>query len=233
MTVSSSLSESLPDAQEDAPTASHTPTIPAGLTGTPKRLFDIAMASSMLLFFSPFLLIAALAIKLQGGGPVLFKHRRIGRNGEAFTLFKFRTMRVDADAVLEKLLAEDDAARAYWEEFRKLPDDPRVTPIGKFLRRASLDEFPQLLNVLRGDMSIVGPRPVTDSELSRYGTYQSAYEAARPGLTGLWQVSGRNRMDFDSRVKLDVMYIRDWSLLKDIKLIIRTIPAVLVGTGAY
>jgi exopolysaccharide production protein ExoY len=196
-----------------------------------KRAGDLLGACAMLLFAAPLLLLIAGLVKAQDGGPVLFRHERIGRGGAPFLLWKFRTMTPDASVRLGELLI-DPKARAEWTDVAKLRRDPRVTPLGRFLRRASFDELPQLLNVLRGEMSLVGPRPVTADELARYGSGTSAYEAMRPGLTGLWQVRGRNDLRFDDRVALDRAYVAGWSLTGDLGILARTVPAVLFGRGA-
>lgn len=206
---------------------------PSGFRLRAKRLGDAVAASLALLAIAPLLAALALAIKLQDGGPVLYRHTRKGRHGRTFTLLKFRTMHTDADGRLDALLASDPTFREDWDMHHKLKNDPRVTPIGRWLRRSSLDELPQLINIIRGDMSLVGPRPITDEELRRYGTAALAYEAVRPGLTGLWQVSGRNETDFATRIALDCQYVEDWSLRRDIGLLVRTIPAVLFARGAY
>ena len=207
--------------------------VPAGLGGRSKRALDVTVSLALLLFTAPLLLVIALAVKAQDGGPVLFRHTRCGRGGRAFSLWKFRTMRVDAAERLAGLLAEDPHAEAEWVRTRKLRRDPRVTRLGRFLRRSSLDELPQLLNILRGDMSIVGPRPVMAEELARYGPAAPLMRAARPGVTGLWQVSGRNDLDFETRVRLDAAYVRGWSFLGDVVILARTVPVVLTARGAY
>lgn len=169
----------------------------------------------------------------RDGGPALFRHPRVGLGGVTFSCFKFRSMVIDADARLARLLASDPVAAAEWETRRKLPRDPRITRIGAFLRRTSLDELPQLLNVLRGEMSLVGPRPVVREELDQhYGPATEAYCRTRPGLTGLWQVSGRSDTTYAERVQLDTRYVNEWSLALDLWILLRTIPAVLQRRGA-
>lgn len=207
--------------------------IPAGLAGRPKRALDIAVASIALVAVAPLFLTLALLIKLSDRGPVFYRHERCGHQGRRFTLLKFRTMREDADLALGSLLESDTGIREDWERYRKLRDDPRVTKLGRFLRRSSLDELPQLLNVIRGEMSLVGPRPVISEELARFGALSVIYEAARPGITGLWQVSGRNRTCFETRMQMDAAYVREWSLRRDLAILARTIPAVLLARGAY
>jgi len=197
------------------------------------RCLDIAVALLALAFIIPLLATIAIAIKLADGGPVLFSHRRIGRDGRPFGCLKFRSMVVDAEERLARLLAVDELARQEWLQDHKLRDDPRVTPLGSFLRRSSLDELPQLFNVLRGQMSIVGPRPIVQAEVARYGRRFTSYCAVRPGITGLWQVSGRNDVSYRRRVACDVLYARRKSLGRDVFIIIWTVPAVLKGQGSY
>jgi exopolysaccharide production protein ExoY len=192
------------------------------LGGIPKRLTDIAVAVTGLLLAAPLMLIVALLIKLTDRGPIFFAHTRIGFNGEPFRCYKFRTMVADGDAVLEAHLAGDPAARAEWQETQKLRDDPRVGFLGRMLRKSSLDELPQLFNILRGDMSCVGPRPIIRAELERYGSAADYYLGTRPGLTGLWQVTGRSSTGYDHRVMLDTQYVRGWSLWADFVILCRT-----------
>ncbi|MDX1419712.1 MAG: undecaprenyl-phosphate galactose phosphotransferase WbaP [Rubricoccaceae bacterium] len=177
------------------------------------------------------LLIAAL-IRLDSPGPVLFRQERLGRGGRCFTLFKFRSMHVGADALLRDLLAQDEAAREEYARYAKLQDDPRVTRVGRWIRKTSLDELPQLLNVLLGEMSLVGPRAYLPAELERMQGRERTILRVRPGVTGLWQVSGRNRISFEGRLDLDIRYIRDWSVSLDLYLLARTVPVVLTGHGA-
>ena len=169
----------------------------------------------------------ALAVRCLGPGPVLFSHVRIGRHGRLFKAWKFRTMRADGDVVLREHLATDPAARAEWARDHKLTRDPRVTPVGRFLRKSSLDELPQLWNVLRGEMSLVGPRPIVEAEVWRYGNVFRLYTTVKPGVTGLWQVSGRNDIGYDERVQLDEFYIRHWSLWLDVYIFAKTVVALL------
>jgi exopolysaccharide production protein ExoY len=197
-----------------------------------KRAFDVILATLMLVLLAPFFAIVAAVIRLGGPGPVLFGHRRIGRGGTSFRCLKFRTMFADAEARLNALLASDPRRAAEWAIHRKLDGDPRITPIGRLLRATSLDELPQLINVLRGEMSIVGPRPVTAEELLRYGVSARAYKSVRPGITGLWQVSGRNDVSYRERVQFDHRYAREWSVLGDIVLVLRTPLAVISQRGA-
>jgi exopolysaccharide production protein ExoY len=197
-----------------------------------KRLFDLSLAGFALVFFAPFLLLVTLLILLVDGGPVVFSHRRVGLGGREFGCLKFRTMCRDADARLAELLATDPEARAEWEASRKLRRDPRLHVLGDFLRKTSLDELPQLLNVIRGDMSIVGPRPVVRDEGAYYGRHFDVYMAVRPGITGLWQVSGRSDTTYDERVALDVEYVRTRSFFGDLAIVARTVGVLLSREGA-
>jgi exopolysaccharide production protein ExoY len=191
-----------------------------------------AAALLLLLLFSPLMLTAAWMIWRKDGRPILFGHYRVGRNGQLFRCFKFRTMVRDAQAVLERLLRDDPVARAQWEREQKLDDDPRVTPIGHLLRRTSLDELPQLFNVLRGEMALVGPRPITVPELERYGVARWHYLNVMPGMTGLWQVSGRNDVSYEERVQLDRSYVEQRGLWADMGILLRTVKVVLARDGA-
>ena len=202
---------------------------PARLT---KRVFDTVAAALMLVMLSPVLLVLALLIR-RDGGPALFAHPRIGKQGRVFNCYKFRTMVVDAEQQLEQLLQKRPELRTQWQRERKLRHDPRVSPIGRLLRRTSLDELPQLINVVRGEMSLVGPRPVVRAELQRYGDEVGYYLMVRPGMTGLWQVSGRNDVDYDTRVYLDTWYVKNWSLWHDLVILIKTVRVVLSRSGAY
>ena len=192
---------------------------------------DFTIAALALVFLSPLLLAIAAYVKCDGG-PALYGQTRIGRSGRHFRCWKFRTMVIGAEQKLQALLASDPAAAAEWAATQKLASDPRVTGIGGVLRKTSLDELPQLLNVLRGDMSLVGPRPITDAEVERYADDIACYYAVRPGVTGLWQISGRSETTYTRRVQLDVRYVRTWSLWQDLSILFRTIPAVLLRRGA-
>lgn len=196
-----------------------------------KRLIDLCCATIGLMVFGPAMLFTALAI-WRGGGPVLFRQQRIGRGGAIFNCLKFRTMCVDAEQRLMEHLAQNPEAAREWHQRKKLSHDPRVTGLGRFLRKSSLDELPQLLNVLRGDMSIVGPRPIVHDEIEKYGQHFQTYCSVLPGITGLWQISGRSNVSYDERVRLDVEYVQTWSVATDIKIIAKTVPAVLWGHGA-
>jgi exopolysaccharide production protein ExoY len=197
------------------------------------RAMDVGIVLVALLVLMPLLVLIAVAIVFQDGGPVPFWHRRIGRGGKPFYCLKFRTMGVGAEARLASILASSPAARAEWAKDHKLRMDPRVTPLGGFLRRSSLDELPQLFNVLRGEMSVVGPRPIVDAEISRYGRRFQHYCAVKPGITGLWQVSGRNDVNYRSRVALDCLYVRSKSPWLYVWIVVATIPAVIMRKGSY
>jgi Undecaprenyl-phosphate galactose phosphotransferase WbaP len=197
-----------------------------------KRTVDVLGALLISAAFSPLILVIVLMMSLDGG-PILFRHRRIGRGGQAFGCLKFRTMVPNAEQILHDLLEKDPAARAEWVRDRKLRNDPRITRIGRFLRKTSLDELPQLWNVLRGEMALVGPRPIVKEEMLRYGRYLPTYLAAKPGVTGLWQVTGRNDTDYRRRVVLDTYYVRKQSLMMDLRILLKTIRVVLLGHGAY
>ncbi len=204
---------------------------PTGLG--PKRAVDIVLALFGIILLSPLLIICFAAVVLTSPGPALFRHPRIGFNGKPFHCLKFRTMATDAPQRLQQLLASDPAAAAEWATSCKLRHDPRITEIGALLRKSSLDELPQLFNVLKGDMSIVGPRPVTEEELGRYSNAVSAYLACRPGITGLWQVSGRSTTTYSKRVACDAFYAQNWSMALDAKILIVTIPSLLLTDSAY
>lgn len=194
---------------------------------------NFVVALIALVFLAPVMIAVGLMVFAQDGGPVLFAHRRIGRNGRYFYCLKFRSMAVDAEQRLAQLLASDPAARAEWERDHKLRDDPRVTRLGSFLRKSSLDELPQLINVLRGEMSLVGPRPIVDAEIPKYGRRFESYCAVKPGITGLWQVSGRNDTSYRARVAMDCIYARQRNVLMDGMIIAATVPAVLMRKGSY
>lgn len=198
-----------------------------------KRAFDLLVALSALVFLAPMLVVIAALIRFTDGGPALFKQTRIGHNGKEFTCLKFRSMVTDSSEVLAQLLATDSRAAAEWARDQKLRNDPRITTIGQFIRKTSLDELPQLLNILRGEMSIVGPRPIVANEVEKYGNDFRYYAAVKPGVTGLWQINGRNDTSYDERVEFDVVYAREWSIWLDLKIFFLTIPAVLLSKGAY
>lgn len=202
---------------------------PARLT---KRVFDTLTAVALLILLSPVMFLIAWLIR-RDGGPALFAHPRVGKRSKIFKCFKFRTMVIGAEQQLEQLLQQQPELRSQWENERKLRDDPRVNRLGRFLRASSLDELPQLINVIRGEMSLVGPRPVVTAELPRYGDEVGYYLMVRPGMTGLWQVSGRSDLDYDTRVYLDTWYVKNWSLWHDQIILFKTIDVVLRRAGAY
>lgn len=197
-----------------------------------KRYFDFVGALLLLIILALPLLYIALLIR-RDGGPAIFAHKRAGRSGTKFSCFKFRTMHVDAEQHLRELLTRDPTARAEWARDYKLRNDPRLTRVGKFLRRTSLDELPQLFNVIRGEMSLVGPRPIVLAELERYGNNVDYLLMVRPGMTGLWQISGRSDTSYDTRVYLDTWYVKNWSLWYDIAILFKTIKVVYRSKGAY
>ncbi len=200
--------------------------------GTAKRVLDVVGALILAATFSP-LIFAILLIMGRQKGPIIYRHRRIGRDGTSFECLKFRTMIPNADQVLRELLESDPNMKAAWVRDHKLRRDPRVTRLGRFLRRTSLDELPQLWNVIRGEMSLVGPRPVVREELLRYGRNVRAYLSAKPGITGLWQVKGRNDTDYLRRVVLDTYYVKNQNLRLDLYILLQTTRVVLGGSGAY
>jgi exopolysaccharide production protein ExoY len=195
--------------------------------GYPKRLLDIIVACAALIMLLPIMAAVAILIKTTQRGPAIFAHRRVGQAGRSFSCLKFCTMVGDGDAVLDAYLKSDPIAARQWLEYRKLDRDPRVTRLGNILRKTSLDELPQLFSILRGDMSCVGPRPIVAAELGYYGSKAPYYLAARPGLTGVWQVSGRSKLTYEDRVALDVYYVSHWTWWLDLQIMVRTIPAVL------
>ena len=198
-----------------------------------KFVFDWCLTLIGTICISPFFAIIAIWIYFDSPGPVIFKHRRVGKDGKEFDCYKFRSMCVDADRKLKELLEKNPKAQKEWEKDFKLKEDPRITKSGAFLRKTSLDELPQIFNVLKGEMSLVGPRPIIQEEVPRYGKYISDYYMVRPGITGLWQTSGRNDIDYTERVQMDTWYVRNWNIWFDIVLLWRTFKAVLAGKGAY
>ena len=217
----------LPDSARSLTSVTKKSLLTAPIGGALKRVMDVAVAALALLLLLPLLFITALLIKITMGGSVLYAHSRVGVNGKNFPCYKFRTMVADADEQLRLHLARDPHVAREWQQACKLAHDPRVTPLGRILRKASIDELPQLINVLRGDMSCVGPRPVVAGELERYGPQAADYLKTRPGLTGLWQVSGRNSLSYANRVALDSLYVHNWSIFLDAAILIRTIPAIV------
>jgi exopolysaccharide production protein ExoY len=224
---SATRSASLPfDASEEMQLA-----FPTG--GLVKRTFDVTAALAALIVFSPLFLMIMALVKFSDGGSVFYGHKRVGHNGRYFKCLKFRTMVPNGDEVLRKYLHNNPEAAEEWQATRKLKDDPRVTAVGTVLRKLSLDELPQLLNIIRGDMSVVGPRPVVDEELTLYDSFAVYYLHTRPGLTGLWQISGRNDVSYESRIAFDTHYVQNWSLMTDMSIILKTIPAVCLSRGSY
>lgn len=198
-----------------------------------KRTMDITLSSIGIIILAPFIGVIALLIMFSTGGSAFFKHKRIGRDGKYFYCIKFKTMYKNSKELLDNLLATDHEARVEWEKDFKLKNDPRVTKVGRFLRKTSLDELPQLLNVVMGQMSLVGPRPIIDDEVSRYQDDFYYYKLVHPGITGLWQISGRNDIDYTQRVRLDVCYIKNWSLWYDFVILLKTFQVVMQRSGAY
>lgn len=198
-----------------------------------KVIFDYVLTIIGTFCILPILLGIALWVYKDSPGPVIFKHMRIGKNGVTFPCYKFRTMCVDSKERLTELLAKAPEAKAEWESDFKLKNDPRITKSGAFLRKTSLDELPQIFNVLKGEMSLVGPRPVVQEELERYGEYLPYYLAVKPGITGYWQVNGRSDTTYEERVQMDVWYVQNWSFCLDIKLLWETFAAVIKQKGAY
>jgi exopolysaccharide production protein ExoY len=206
------------------------PTDELGMTpigGRRKRLADLVVSGLGAVLLAPAFLAVALGIKLTMGGPAIYRHRRVGFGGRYFDCLKFRTMVTNGDEVLKRYLDANPAAAEEWRLNQKLVNDPRVTRLGWFLRKTSLDELPQLFNILKGEMSCVGPRPIVVAELERYGAHAHEYLRARPGVTGSWQVSGRSNTSYGERVRLDAEYVRKWSLWADLMIVIRTVPAIL------
>ena len=218
--------------------ALHPPSLPprrvVAATGNSRaiRLLDLVGASVALMLFSPIMLATVLAIKVLDPGPILFAHTRLGQGGRPFRCLKFRSMTVDAGARLAHLLETDAEARAEWHATQKLRLDPRITPLGRFLRRSCLDELPQLFNVLRGDMSLVGPRPIVAGEAARYGRHFPVYCSLKPGITGLWQVKREEQTSYRRRVAFDLTYARSRSLALNVRILLLTVPCVLRGEGA-
>ena len=196
-----------------------------------KRFFDILFSLIVLLICLPFFLIIALLIKIDSKGPVFYKHQRIGKNGKTIYLYKFRSMYKGADKKLKELL-KDSKLKKEWEENFKLDNDPRITRVGKILRKTSIDELPQLINILKGDMSVVGPRPIVEGEIEKYGKKQAKFLSVTPGLTGWWACNGRSCKSYSDRIKLELYYVDHISLILDIKIIFKTVIAVLKGHGA-
>lgn len=197
-----------------------------------KRVIDLVFSALGLALLAPFLGLVALAIRLDSAGPVLYRQPRLGRGGKVFWMLKFRTMRVDADVELRESLLRDPALRAEYAEYQKLSNDPRITRCGRLIRRLSIDELPQLWNVLQGSMSLVGPRPLLMDQVALYTELIADYQSVAPGITGLWQISGRNLTNFQTRKELDREYFKRWSLWLDLKILAGTVGAVLRCVGA-
>lgn len=205
---------------------------PDGGDFSPKRIFDVVVASVALILVSPLLLVVGLLIRLQDGKAALYSQPRWGRNGESFECFKLRSMVPNAAEKLQAVLDSNPAAKIEWDLTQKLTNDPRITPLGKFIRATSIDELPQLLNIIRGDMSIVGPRPIPLYERSKYGEGFEHYCKVRPGLTGLWQISGRSNTTYSERIEMDTKYVQTHTFWGDIRIMLMTVPAVLFSVGA-
>lgn len=198
-----------------------------------KRFIDLCIIIFTLPLTIPLIIILSILVKCTSRGPIFYGHERVGKNGKKFKAWKFRSMCVDSDKKLKEILENDPVRRMEWEKERKFTDDPRVTKFGAFLRRSSLDELPQLFNIISGQMSFVGPRPVTESELKKYGKYAEYVFSVQPGLSGMWQISGRSDTGYEERITLDTYYIQNWSIWLDLWILIKTIWVVLKGKGAY
>jgi lipopolysaccharide/colanic/teichoic acid biosynthesis glycosyltransferase len=198
-----------------------------------KRMLDLVLVFALLPVLLPICLLLMLLIRWSSKGPIFYRHLRVGQDSRGFHLYKFRTMFINSDAILAAYLATDPDARQEWDKHYKLRRDPRVTPLGAMLRRTSLDELPQILNVLLGHMSFVGPRPIVHDEICRYGGAFAFYAAAKPGITGLWQVSGRGMLPYETRVSLDIKYVMTWSFLHDMRVLLKTARVVCNSEGAY
>ena len=217
------------------PTSSRaeTRTMPQTAEALMIRGFDVTVAAAAIVALLPLMLLIALFVRMTSAGPVVFRQQRVGRDGVMFPCLKFRSMVIDAQAQLDRLLAHSEEARLEWDRDQKLRRDPRITPIGDFLRKTSLDELPQLFNILVGQMSIVGPRPIVENEIVRYGSRFGHYCSVRPGLTGLWQISGRNDVSYAMRVRLDSLYAQRRSLGLNVAICFKTVPAILSSRGCY
>ena len=198
-----------------------------------KHFFDFIFAIILFILFIPIILAIIFTLNLFTTGNIFFKHKRIGKNGEEFVLYKFRTMKENRDKILNEYFIKYPKAKLEWKNDHKLRNDPRITKVGYFLRDFSLDEIPQILNIIKGDMSFVGPRPIVRKEIEKYDIHFNNYKRCRPGLTGLWQVSGRNNTTYKDRIDFDMYYIKNKSFYLDVKIILKTIPVVLSRKGAY
>lgn len=201
--------------------------------GAIKRVFDFLLALTAIIILSPLLVSVAIAVRLSDGGPAFFGHTRMGFSGKTFKCWKFRSMAPNSDAVFKEYLANNPEAAREWHLNQKIQNDPRITRLGYFLRKYSIDELPQLFNILVGDMSFVGPRPIQRSEFDKYGYSLRHYLSTRPGLTGLWQISGRSNSSYQKRVVFDRYYVTHWGMLTDIALILKTVPVAVTGSGSY
>lgn len=206
---------------------------PPPLGGVLKRVLDIVIALVAIILFAPLMMMLGLIIWMQQDGAVFYRQTRIGFEGKSFACLKFRSMVANSEARLGEFLEANPLAKIEWLATHKLRHDPRITPFGQFLRKTSLDELPQLFNILRGEMSVVGPRPIVAAEVVHYDDLIAFYVQSRPGLTGLWQISGRSDTSYRERVALDVEYTREWKILDDILIIVKTVPAVLSSRGSY
>ncbi len=201
--------------------------------GATKRAFDLTTGILILVIIAPVLAAIAAAIYLSGSGRVLFRHRRVGFGGREFSCYKFRSMIENSETVLQAHLRDNAAAAAEWARDQKLKNDPRITPMGRILRSSSLDELPQVFNVIKGEMSLVGPRPIVASEAERFGPEFERYKTARPGITGLWQVSGRSNCSYAERIQHDANYVKEWSMARDLMIIGKTTKVVLSRRGSF
>jgi exopolysaccharide production protein ExoY len=225
------LAVAIQDSTDFAALITDAPVAPIG--GRTKRVFDLCVSLFAVVLVAPLLILLSLLILFLDGGPVFIRHMRIGQGGSKFACFKFRSMVLNGDEVLRSYLASNPDALEEWTLTRKLTFDPRVTQLGRILRKTSLDELPQIFNIIMGDMSFVGPRPIVEEEIYRYGSAFREYSRARPGLTGRWQVSGRNDTGYDQRVALDQDYVTNWSFARDIVILMLTVPAVIKAKGVY
>lgn len=197
------------------------------------RIIDVLLSLGAIIFLMPAMIVVGVLVALGDPGPILFRQTRMGFGGRTFTCLKFRTMRINSDALLAEALAADPAACREWALDRKLRADPRITAVGAFLRKSSLDELPQLFNVLKGEMSLVGPRPIVPEEVARYGRHYARYCKVRPGITGLWQTKGRSNVPYKRRVAYDVAYVRHHCMLLNLQILVKTVPVVLLRRGSY
>lgn len=222
------------DIRAVTPKKTHSDKALMGRNGALKRIMDLVIASTALLFLAPVFIGVALAVKLTSKGNIFYLHPRTGLNGEVFAMYKFRSMHTNGDEILKAHLEKCSKSRAEWNKYQKLQHDPRITRIGRFLRKSSLDELPQLINVLQGTMSIVGQRPLLPVQVETYGAANYAdYIRTRPGITGLWQVSGRSTIPFDQRIEMEKEYVRNWSIWLDMKILFKTVPAIVFPKGAF